>query len=85
MLSKKFMNKYISFLAMAMTILIIGSTYFYGTLFLARFVSEDYQQAIAITFGIFALFAGYKMMDVIEQNKEAIIAEIEESVHTRFY
>ena len=85
MFSRKFMQYYIGFLAMMMTLLIIGPIYYFGTKYLASFVGESYQQAMAIIFGIIALAAAYKMMDVIEQNKETIIAKIEKSVNTRFH
>ena len=79
------MEYYVGFLAMMMTLVIIGPIYYFGTKYLASFVSENYQQAMAIIFGIIALAAAYKMMDVIEQNKGTIIAKIEKSVNTRFF
>jgi general stress protein CsbA len=85
MFSRKFMEYYVGFLAMMMTLLIIGPIYYFGTKYMASFVGENYQQAMAIILGIFSLAAGYKMMAVIEQNKKAIIAKIEESVNTRFF
>ena len=80
MLSKNFMIYYISFLTMAITVLIIGPIYFYGTIFLACYVNEDYQQAMAITLGVIAVATSYQMMAVIEREKIQLIEEIEERV-----
>jgi len=85
MFSRKFMQYYVGFLAMVMTLLIIGPIYYFGTKCLAGFLNENNQQVMAIILGIVALAAGYKMMNIVEKNKEEIIAKIEKSVNTRFF
>ena len=71
------MSFYISFISMTMTVLIVGLFYYFTTKYLASFVGEDYRQAMAISLGIVAVAISYKMMGVIEGDKDSVIEETE--------
>ena len=77
MFSKNFMKSYISFISMSLTVAIVGSAYLLLTNYLATFVSEDYRQALAVVLGVFAVSLGYKMMSIIEANKDQVIEDAE--------
>ena len=49
----------------------------FTTKYLASFVGEDYRQAMAISLGIVAVAISYKMMGVIEGDKDSVIEETE--------
>lgn len=77
MLSKEFMRGYISFISSALTVAIVGPTYYFLTKLIASFVQEDYRQTFAVALGVLAVAASHQMMAVIEKDKELIIDDIE--------
>lgn len=80
MFNKQFMQWYVSFVTMILTLLIIGPAYYYLAKYSASFVGEAYGQIIALILGVFAVALAYGMMEMIESDKSQLIEEIEERV-----
>ena len=84
MFSKRFMESYVSFLNMSMTIAGVGLVYYFLTKYLAPLVAEDYRQTAAMALGVVAVGIAYQMMEVIEEDKDQIIEDAEKMAN-RFY
>ena len=78
MLSKQFMNNYISFLAMVMTVALVGIAYYFLTPYLTTFFGRDYQPMVSIALGVLAVALAYKMMAIIEDDKDRVIEDTEQ-------
>lgn len=77
MLSRKFMQAYVSFIAMSLTVATVGPAYYFLTKYLPAFVSEDYSQTVAVALGVVATVVAYQMMAVIEENKTEVVEDAE--------
>lgn len=80
MLSRKFIDHYISFITVLLTVFIIGPIYYFVTKYLANFVSEKYQQTVAVTLGVIAVAIAFQMMTTIEGNKDEVIEDTEKMI-----